>query len=810
MKKFRKLLALLLCLAMLASLLGCQNQTDTTEPTTETTEAPTETTAPPPPEPTAEELYAEARAALDALSDVTLSITEETTRVVAGQDFVEKSEITLTYAGIGTDALQVSQEENYKQIADEEDKPKEDIEDKDAIFCEVYSDGVLYFSLDTDRLYQFSSEITPEECAARYLPVVLLDAALYGSMTSESDGTNTTITFSEPTAAETWAMPEEAELVDASGTAVVDASGALTQMTYTITYQYGSTEYTTTVTSAPQAETDNITLPKDPDAFVNIHPDVYKAYLTSVAMLIQSDSTSSHRSESVFCQAGGFQQNQGVSVNRHGEEKGMDAKIETNIYFYDYTGWQVQTETYELVEEYIDSKYVMTVDDGVPTSQLGVDYALIENYCLDLMVSNIPDPAYWQEAVITDLGSLYLVEFTYNEDFGNTVQNEICTDFFQDPSLLNGLASAYVTNETTGYMAFDKYTGFPTAAGYYYEGTHTIDGGDYTLSKQSDLSIDGLSLGSYKEITDEMLPEDAPEVAPTPLFYHVTGPDGQEMWLFGTIHVGDNRTAHLPQEIFDALAASDALAVECDTEGFDEQCEEDEALQAQVSDMYYYSDGTTIEDHLEPELYEIALKYLKATGNYNMNSNYLKVFFWYNAIDNYYLQQGYQLTGDQGVEERLTKFAEENEIPLREVESSLFQIGMMSGFSEELTVWMLEGVPEYHGRDSWEGSMELFELWCAGDEAALRELISCEVDTSEMTEEEIADYEEHIHLLEEYNNSMSHDRNEGMLKVAIDYLESGEVIFYAVGLAHLLDETNGLVDALRAAGYTVELVTFAS
>lgn len=809
MKKFKKLLALLLCLAMLASLLGCQSQPDTTESTTGTA-APTETTEPAPPEPTAEELYAEARAVLDALSDVTLSITEETTRAVAGQDFVERSEITLTYAGIGTEALQVSMEENYKQIADEEDKPDEDEEDQDVIFCEVYADGMLYFTLDLVEIYQFSSAITPEECTARYLPVVLLDASLYGSLTSESDGTGTTITFAEPTAAETWAMPEDAQLLDASGSAVLDASGALTQMTYNITYQYGSTEYTVSVTSAPQAEAVAITVPEDPDAFVAIHPDVFRAYLCSTAMLLQSDSASAHRSESVFCQAGGFQQNQSVSMNRHGEGKDLDAKIETNIYFYDYTGWQVETETYELVEEYVDSRYTMTTNGGVPTTQRGVDYSVIEDYCLDLMVDYIPDPAYWQEAVVTDLGSLYLVEFTFDEDFGNAVQNTICNTFFGDASLLNNLASAYATNEVTGYTAYDKYNGFPTAVGFYYEGTHTIDGGDYTLSMQTDLSIDGLSLSSYKEITDEMLPEEEPEVTPTPLFYHVTGAEGQEMWLFGTIHVGDNRTAYLPQEIYDALSASAALAVECDTEGFDQQCEEDEKLQEQVSALYYYSDGTTIEDHLDPELYEIALKYLKATGNYNMNSNYMKVFFWYNMIDNYYLQQGYQLTGDQGIEERLTKYAEENEIPLREVESSLFQIGMLSGFSEDLTVWMLEGISEYTGMESWEGSMELFELWCAGDEEALRERISCEVDTSEMTEEEIADYEAHMHLLEEYNNSMSHDRNEGMLKVAIEYLESGETIFFAVGLAHLLDETNGLVDALREAGYTVERVEFAN
>ena len=104
--------------------------------------------------------------------------------------------------------------------------------------------------------------------------------------------------------------------------------------------------------------------------------------------------------------------------------------------------------------------------------------------------------------------------------------------------------------------------------------------------------------------------------------------------------------------------------------------------------------------------------------------------------------------------------------------------------------------------------VELFEMWCAGDEAALREMLSDAVDTSEFTEEELAEYEEELPYIEEYNKSMSYDRNDGMLEVAIGYLESGDVVFYAVGLAHLLNDVNGLVDTLRAAGYTVELVEY--
>ena len=111
------------------------------------------------------------------------------------------------------------------------------------------------------------------------------------------------------------------------------------------------------------------------------------------------------------------------------------------------------------------------------------------------------------------------------------------------------------------------------------------------------------------------------------------------------------------------------------------------------------------------------------------------------------------------------------------------------------------GDPQEYKDELW----ELYELWCAGDEEAMRQLLAEEADTSELTEEELAEY---TALMEEYEKAMDIDRNKGMLKVAIEYLESDQVVFYAVGLAHLLDDTNGLVDTLRDAGYTVELVAY--
>ena len=798
MKQFKRLIALVLYLSMALCLFGCNTTPEVTEPPV------TEPVVTEPPAPEAAAVYADARSLLDTASALTLDAVVTRTTTVADQPFTQQSTQVLTYVGLGTEALQVASEETLEYNLDREKDP-EDEEAEPVVYKEVFSDGTVYVTMLED--YLFAAPLTTEECAGRYLPAVLLDAALYGDLSAEYQGDDILITFSQPTAGESWAVPEDAELLEAQGTARV-AGGALTEMTYSVSYIHGPAEVKLEVTSCPRATVEAVTAPENPDKYTMMqYADAARMYLHAAGMMIQAESATVSSLESVMSQAAGVVRNQSTLMDVFGTGKDIMTKIETNVFLMDYSTGKDQT--YEQREVYRDTRYVLTIDDGVPTSQVGVPYDTIEDYCQKLMISHLNTPDFWVDAQMTDLGSLILVEFTCSEDYGNTMQNSICMNFWEDASFLNKLSSAYVNNETSSYIAFDKYTTLPTAAGYYYEGTHTIDGMDYTLSLQSDQSIEIPSLGAYHEITEEMPEEAAPETPATPLFYHVTGEDGQEMWLFGTIHVGDERTAYLPQEIKDAFAASDALALECDSEAFDEQMEEDDDLQDQVSDCYYYGNGQTIEAQMEEEEYAMAVKFMKATGNYNMNMPYAKPYLWSSSIDQFYLRQGYQLHRDQGVEERLTAWAKEQDKEIREVESSLFQIQMLTGYSDALQMLMLRESMEYSGRESWEATWELYELWCAGDEEAMRAELNEEVDTSELTEEELAEYEAEKPLIEEYNKAMSYDRNEGMLKVAIEYLESGDVVFYAVGLAHLLDNTNGLVDALREAGYTVELVAYA-
>lgn len=809
MKTMKKWTALLLCIAMVVGLVGCGTQNEETQPSVtapSVTQPPVTvppTTEPPVTEPPAENVYADARTMLDSTDAVSLDILVTTTTTVAGQVFFEQSAQVLTYTGLNTDALQVSLTEDLTFGTRDGEA---DDGDTSIAYSEVYADGTVYASLvDT---YFFSGSLTSEDIAGRYLPVVLLDAALYESLSAESTGNGTTISFAAPTAAEGWAMPADAELLDASGSALVSTDGTLEQMNYTVTYQYGPSEVKLEVESKPRAEAERVSVPDSPDSYPVLQDvDTLRLYIRSSTMTVQADSVTTSSLESIVSQAAGVVRNQSRTMNLYKPDDELMTKIETNLYFKDF--YFNEEQKMKLEETFRDGKYTSVIDDGVPTRQSGIDQSDFKLYCAEIMLAHFTDPSFWADASIADLGSTYLVEYTFSEDFGDTIQNSICNMFWEDPAYLNNLASAYVANETTGYLAVDKYTGLATAAGYYYQGQHTIDGYDYLLTAQSDQSIRAPGLSAYYSITEELLPEAEPENRATPLFYHVTGENGQEMWMLGTVHVGDERTAYLPQEIYDAFAASDALALEYDSDAFEEQMEADDKLSEAVSAAYYYSDGTTTADHLEEDLYNRALQYLKASGSYNMNAPYMKASAWSSSIESFYLRQGYGLSGDKGVEARLEKLAEEQNKPILEVESGLFQIQMNTGWSEELQQLLLEGTLETGAMEYYEGVVSLYEKWCQGDEAVMRQALSDEVDTSELTDEELAEYNAQLPLMEEYNKAMSTDRNAGMLNVAVSYLESGETVFFAVGLAHLLDGTNGLVDALRQAGYTVELVTYA-
>ena len=757
---------LLVWLALLALLLaGCTEQPPvvTTEPTT----VPATTL------PLATDIYAEAVNAIG--ENVTAKVSVEEEMAVGNSTFPCVTDLTITYLGLGNDDLSARVKKTVTYG------------DYDVEVSETYLSGVTYATiLDIN----FSQEMAQEDFLARYTPVVLLDAALYETVTMDGD----TITFADATALESWL---DGELITATGTATL-TDGALTGFTYDATYQVGASEQTISVTQTLSPATNTTQPSVKAEEYAPVESiDAVMLMESTYGYLGYASDVSFHSAERVFSYAAAYTYLIQTDVDTwcSGEEPMI--QIETEISDMNY--YNNQSSSTKLTEIFRDGKYTQTQDDGRPAGNTAVNVENMTTYYRNALIKHIMSSAYIKEATLTAVSGAYLAEFTLNDDFGADACAEVCSAIFGDENVLNKAASKYENIELTCYVAVDQYTGLPTAFGYYYEGSHTLEGQDLSLSRQVDCYIDVASLDAYEAITEEPSPDKENEGA-TPLLYHVTGEDGQEMWLFGTIHVGDDRTGSLPKELYDAFTASDALAIECDVDAFDKQMEEDEKLSEEVSALYFYDDGSLAKDHItDEELYEDALKMLKASGNNHGNVPYMKAYMLGSSLDSFYLRLGYRLTSDKGLESRLMLLAKEQDKPIREVESTLFQIKMSTSYSDPLQELLLKENLYVDAQEYWESVEELYELWCAGDEAALIEAIKD--DTSEMTEEELV-------LYEEYNKAMSTDRNDGMLEVAKQYLESGDVVFYAVGLAHLLDTNNGLVFTLREAGYTVTLVEY--
>ena len=781
----KRLLAMLLALAMVFALVGCTQE-----------EAPPETT-----QPGAEQfkqLYLDAAEKLTSDGSVTLDVELTEVLTVEDQKFETEKKQVVAYSGLNTDKVIIRMEEDVKYTEDEDAE-----EDATTPYYETYSDGTVYVELKDTAT--FTGELSKEEATRRYVPVTLLDAALYGEITMEESADIKTVRFAAPTAAESWAMPEGATMEEASGSVVINADGTIKSMTYTVSYQYGTANFSRTVTATPRAEAVEATLPEKAEDYTKLqYPLALYTVFASENLLQKAETATTNKDETYISYAGAVEYSKGQTMYMHGTGDDLIAKFDGKIDVYSSQGEQ----TVEQEHVYKDGKYTITVDDGVPTVQSGVKLKKVREAAEAELTTSVAPPAYWQDVTVTEICGLQLLEFTYNEDFGNNMQNTVCTTLFQNAALLNGYATKYETKEITGYLSTEAYTGLPVASGLYYEGEHTIEKEEYLLSLQVDQSYTLPSYGAYHEITDEY-PEDAePENKATPLLYKVTGADGQQMWLLGTIHVGDNRTAYLPKELTDALEGSDALALEIDADSAEERIKTDSKLQKALSKVYYYSDGSTIDEHLDEELYKQGVQYMKATGSYSTYAKHMKIGTWAESAESSLVQLGHKLNTSQGVEERLTRIAKEKEIPIREVEDFVEHAGIYTSWSKELQILLLEEGMEVDLMEYTDGVQELYEAWCAGDEAALIALINEEDDTSEFTAEELAEYEAAKPLMAEYEKAMMYDRNEEMLKVAKKYLESGDVVFYAVGLAHLLDDANGLVEGLRAAGYTVELVTY--
>lgn len=274
----------------------------------------------------------------------------------------------------------------------------------------------------------------------------------------------------------------------------------------------------------------------------------------------------------------------------------------------------------------------------------------------------------------------------------------------------------------------------------------------------------------------------------SPLLWKVIDSDDNAIWLFGSIHVGEEDFYPLPDYIGDAFLSAEALAVEVNIKDIDL------ADSMQAMSLLLYEDGTKIYNHISDELYSSAVSLLSSFGLYFPMYDVYRPVMWMSLIDNLlYEKEGY--SADLGIDINLMQAAELLEKEIIEIESVESQYSMLAAFSDGLQEYLLKTSIESYTCDD-DSIKRLVNAWKTGDEEELLELLFTE-------ETEILSVE----LIDEYNRAMSTDRNLFMTDFIEKALKDGRELFVCVGEAHMLGE-DGIVALLRARGYKVEQISY--
>ena len=768
MRLFQKSIALLLSVLMLLSLAACDTQQEK--------ESQYQV------DPQALEAYQTAMALYENADSYEITFHVKTNKQVGTDTFTDIHSGTSKYLGLTTK------------------EPKALVETRHTLNDQVFdsveasrNDTTTYSFLDEQYVYR-GTELY-KNFSKRQIPAKLLDPEKYGNIIFSPDDPEL-ILFSASVSAEDWIpdLPEEYALLkfEADGWARIK-DGSITELQYNVTYTKGaavySSQYKTSLRTPEILDEElnrtfnyktvkhvsDMTLPyairyatgilfRYQQGTVRIYDELYRVQTgkTYVEELTIFSCTDEHDLPAMLATESKLLANAGIfETVRRKQTRGMC---------------------------YIDR-------DGEGFSETESD-----GYFTDLEeqkeLQNVPLPHYAQlnNLTINEISNFIILEgeLTYSS-------MKTCLTRAGELEGNNPQLHANATpNTATCRMAIDKDTGFVTAARIILVANRSKNSSDL-IAFARDLYIEPGSYGSYEAIFEIPYPDTEPpqEEKATPLFYEITDREGNTAYLLGTIHTGDNRTAYLPQSIYDAFGSADALAVETDLTDFEERLEKDEALAQAYAASLYFTDGTTLQSYLQhDDLYTRAERLLFAMG-YGFYSDVMKPAAAASAIDNWYAGLFGNLTSDKGMDMRLLKLAEDKNKKVYEIEDFEEHYNTLTDYSKETQVMMLEEAVEMKKWESMYSSAYLYELWCEGNEKKLRKELTTVIPEG-LSSKEQAYYEEYV-------QKMITERDRIMADGIKSYLKSGETVFVAVGLAHVIGE-GGIIDILEAEGYTVTLV----
>ena len=240
------------------------------------------------------------------------------------------------------------------------------------------------------------------------------------------------------------------------------------------------------------------------------------------------------------------------------------------------------------------------------------------------------------------------------------------------------------------------------------------------------------------------------------------------VYLLGSAHVARDDLYPLDSVIENAFDRSDFLGVELDINNIDPKL---------LMEKIQYSDGSTLEDVLEPELYQ---RLKKEFSKYQVPSSMFKLYKpWFAVL---YLGQIQMMKEGFDPNSGIDKYFldKAGDKPIIELETPEAQLAIFDEFDK-----MPNEFVEYslNDMDSSVYRMEMmFEAWAIGDTASINEDIIDDFQSEEG--------------FEEITKLLIDNRNQIMADKIIGFLTTNNTYFVVVGAAHIPGE-NGILSILR-------------
>lgn len=460
MKNYTKILLCLLVLALVC-FGGCAEPDEGVESQTV------------PDVPTPAEVYEDACDKLRNADHLILSYTYSDTRTVGEETFTRQVTGTDSLCKIGTDEMEalVQQHLTFGTYGSD--------------YTELYRAGTAYALV---RGSAFSSPMTADSFIARQLPWVILNSQLYGEITEAGTEETRILTFLQPTAPESWAVPAaDVTMLSAQGSASMDRNGNLLAYTYQLSYKQAEITHQISLEmelSAPKSLDLSAAHPGYPEKAVTLSClDAPKMTLQVAGDIFTARSISAEETQTINSGALNSLRTYVSSYHIAGQGADLSALAKHQITLNDYHLGTTTTTTQ--TDRFQNGIFSRVTNDSSPVENADSPENIRirwENTLLNCLFSL----NYLSDAVLSETEDAYTLTFAGNDAYCATIASSLSSTL---GSNLDSLAESHTTSGAGGYLTISKLTGLPTAMGMHFQRVHVLYGTSYQLSYQLDQKL---------------------------------------------------------------------------------------------------------------------------------------------------------------------------------------------------------------------------------------------------------------------------------------------------------------------------------